>query len=424
MATSTPSTASSSTIPSAKTPPFEKRREERAQEVLAKGRIIDYPSLLAAEPPRMFGKRYRSKTLDLACPTCGHPQQEPARVVSSFCRACGEHFQVRKGVAVAHPGLRVSGIAEIVAPEERRSLFPLAPDSLDPALAPGEAAMENGENPSEAIPPLPAGVVFGLAPAPEDQPEDEPLPAFPLSGIGDQAESRDALSQGSMAALIGAQQTLVLAGREHMPPNFVSPHALRRRDDPLAERSVRCYVCHHVQGVSPYAKSTQCERCCTYISLADYEIKKVSSHTLRTRGDIVITRKGGLVDDSEIVCHHLTVNGAINATVDCSGEAIFRHSGTVRGHLYCEHLVIEKGCEVRFPDGVMTERAEILGRLLGNLTCSGKVLIARNAQLEGELCAIDLELKDGGLITGETRLDPSVHTRLPLRKNFNPAVIG
>ncbi len=366
----------------------------------------------------MLGKRHRSRKLDLACPSCGHPQQEPALVVSSFCRACGEHFRVSKGVALAHPGLRVSGIAELGEPRRRWTEVRI------PGAVAGTEAEETPPFPADPPSgreekPLPAGVFFGFA---DGEAATEEEPDHP--GIGSEAEGRDALGQGSMAALIGAQRTVVLPEREKMPPNFVSPDSRRRRDDSVPEVPVRCYLCHHVQQVSRYAKSTQCARCCAYISLADYEIKTVKSHTLRTRGDIVVGRKGGLVDGSEIVCRNLVVNGAIDATIDCTGDAVFRHSGTVRGHLHCERLVVEKGCEVRFPDGAMAERAEIAGHLVGDLTCSGKVVVARTGFVEGDLAAVDLDLKEGGRISGGTSLDPATSTALPLRKDFNPAVIG
>lgn len=377
----------------------------------------------------MFGKLHRSRKLDLTCPHCGHIQQESAKAVSSFCRSCGEYFRIRRGVAEAGPGLRVSGIADPLPPRRRT---PLTTPDTGAAAGDDEAwqvsAEENEPVPRPLLRPEPevseptgisAGAFFGFA---DDS--GEPEEAVPIPGIGREAQGRESLGQGSMANLMASQQTIVVAEKERMPPNYVAPDGRRRRDDPVAAVPVRCYRCYHIQDVSRYAKSTQCERCSAYISLADYEIKTVKSHTLRTRGDIVIGRRGGLVKNSEIACRHLTVNGAIDATVDCSGDATFRHSGTVRGQLFCEKLTIEKHCEVRFPDGVMARRAEIAGHLVGNLTCSGKVRLARSGLVEGNLSAVDLELKDGGKVTGETRLDPSTSTELPLRKGFNPSVIG
>ncbi|MFT3991713.1 MAG: polymer-forming cytoskeletal protein [Luteolibacter sp.] len=43
-------------------------------------------------------KRHRIR---IECPSCGHSQSEPALVVSTQCRACGEHFKIENGKAVA-----------------------------------------------------------------------------------------------------------------------------------------------------------------------------------------------------------------------------------------------------------------------------------------------------------------------------------
>src|SRR5690606_5658370 len=83
----------------------------------------------------VFGKRYRAKKVDLTCPYCGQQQQEPTLAVSSFCRSCGEHFRVRKGVACAHPGLRVSGLAGVGERRSRRPAPPSASPSAEPAPA-------------------------------------------------------------------------------------------------------------------------------------------------------------------------------------------------------------------------------------------------------------------------------------------------
>lgn len=379
----------------------------------------------------MFGKINRGRKVELTCPNCGGTQQEPALVISSFCRHCGEYFRVRKGVAVPNPGLRVSGIAEVKPRERRRSGD--AGNRVDSAVL-GDSwlvSAEDGEaRPQPILRPeetetadigISAGAFFGLVDESELAREQAEDPVLPM--IGQAAQGREALAQGSMAALIGANQTIVVAEKEKMPPNYVPPDA-RRREESVPEIPVRCFRCYHVQNVSRYAKSTQCARCSAYISLSDYEIKTVKSHTLRTRGDIEIARRGGLINQSEIACHNLTVNGAIDATVDCSGDAVFRHSGTVRGRLYCDKLLIEKRCEVRFPDGVMANRAEIAGHLIGDLTCSGKVRVTRTGIIEGDLAAVELELKDGGRVSGETKLDPATSTALPLRKGFNPTVIG
>jgi len=39
----------------------------------------------------------------MACPACGHKQSEPRLAISSDCRACGEHFEVRRGRPAPRP---------------------------------------------------------------------------------------------------------------------------------------------------------------------------------------------------------------------------------------------------------------------------------------------------------------------------------
>jgi len=61
--------------------------------------------------------------IDLTCPECGHVQSEPLRVVSTQCRSCLKHYQVRDGEVVA----RVHSMARLAKPgahdEEPESEF-------------------------------------------------------------------------------------------------------------------------------------------------------------------------------------------------------------------------------------------------------------------------------------------------------------
>jgi cytoskeletal protein CcmA (bactofilin family) len=355
----------------------------------------------------VFGTRHRPRTIALTCPHCGSEQEEPRRVVSSFCRSCGEHFRVVKGIAVASPGLRTSGIAEVRPPQERRRLAPHAARPVDPretaswlASADDSATPREMPRPSEEPAPLSAGAFFGFADTVADDGNEAPTSE---KLIGADSQARETLAEGSIAALIGEQQTFVAAEREKMPPDYAPPES-RRRVEGVRGFPVRCFRCDHVQQVSRYAKSTQCERCSAYIGFADYEVKKVHSATLRTRGDIVVSRRGALLPPSEIACRHFTANGPFDARIDCTGDAVFSRSGTVHGPLRCERLVIERGCEVSFPDGALAGRAEVSGRLVGNLACTGKVRIGREGVVEGDLRAADVDLREGGRVSGELHL--------------------
>jgi len=379
----------------------------------------------------VFGKFQKPKRIELNCPCCGHSQSEPSLVVSSFCRSCGEHFRVRKGIPVAHPGLRVSGIAEVDAPE--RPTNTRSPRPADEA-APGEVAedawlvsADDHEGVRRRLPSgkddngdgdigISAGAFFGLVNGDEFDEEDRQA----ASGTGAPGKP---LGSGTMGALISSQVAPTVPEQEKMPPNYAAPGSSRKSGEPGDDFEVRCFRCYHRQRVSRYAKSTQCDRCSVYISLADYEVKATRTHTIRTRGNVHIGRRGGIVD-SEIACHDLIVHGSIDAHVDCTGEAVFKHSGVVRGHLHCRRIEIDKHCEVEFPDGVMTDQVDVHGRLVGNVTCSGLVAVYRSAEIAGDVRTRGLDTQDGGSISGETEIDPETTTEPPSKMGFNPSVIG
>jgi len=430
----------------------------------------------------VFLKRQSKSRIDLACPACGFVQSEPAAVVSTFCRSCGEHYRVRRGKVVVRPGIKPSGIVRTLAttPPRRGSGTFVPPLGDDAPLAAEESWLLSAEDGGGFPRPLQprqdddaevgisAGAFFGFA-SPEEpgplptkgargdvgvkgsQPLDDPdAPGDPgdsddsddsdLSGVGvggadsealpgegafplgERAVRRDELSSGSVAALIESQRLPKAPPAARMPADYL-PEEERRSGPSLGDFEARCFRCFHVQYVSRYAKSTQCERCSTYISLADYEIRARRSHTLRTRGNIVIRRRGGL-KDCEIACHHLTVNGLIDARVDCSGDAVFRKSGRVRGHLHCRKLIVEKGAEIEFPDGAKAERAEIHGRLVGDLTCSEIARVHRSGSVSGRLVAASVEIKDGGRVDGETRVDPETSIAPNPTLGYNNPIIG
>jgi len=427
----------------------------------------------------VFLKRQPKGRIDLACPSCGFVQSEPAAVVSTFCRSCGEHYRVRRGKVVARPGLKPSGIVKPLptAPPRREPSPDAAPPGSEVPHAVEDSWLLSAEDGGGAPRPLQprqedevevgisAGAFFGFATPEEPEPlpaerapggtddkesqalddpgdsgdpgdSDDPGPAageaegtdseaLPGEGafpLGEKAVRRDELSSGSVAALIESQRLPQAPSAARMPVDYL-PEEERRSGPSLGDIEARCFRCFHVQHVSRYAKSTQCERCSTYISLADYEIRARRSHTLRTRGNIVIRRRGGL-RDCEIACHHLTVNGTIDARVDCSGDAVFRKSGRVRGHLHCRKLIVEKGAEIEFPDGAKAERAEIHGRLVGDLTCSEIARVHRSGSVSGRLVAASVEIRDGGRVEGETRVDPETSIAPNPTLGYNNPVIG
>lgn len=335
---------------------------------------------------------------------------------------------MRKGVAIPSPGLKVSGVVVDRPARESSDPAPEAEAASTKALDQNsESWLVTSDEKKKGARPLPkpkikeeeesgisAGAFFGLVD------EDDESATTPVV-----KKEKGALAEGSMEALMDSQSHSVNQSKGKMPPNFIPPEKRKKRkDEQVTNHKVRCFRCYHIQLVSRFAKSTQCERCSAYIALANYDIKAIKCHTLRTRGDIAIARRGGLINDSEIACNNLTVNGIIHARVDCSGSAVFRHSGTVKGQLFCSKLVIEKNCEVTFPDGVKTESADVIGNLVGDITASGRIRVAKSGKVDGAASAHEIEIKEGGTVTGNSTVDPDITTHLPLKKGFNPSIIG
>lgn len=178
------------------------------------------------------------------------------------------------------------------------------------------------------------------------------------------------------------------------------------------KKPIRCFECGHIHEVSVAATSTQCARCSLYISLSDQNIREQYSRNIRTRGNVTIHKKGSVVG-CEIACHNLTVLGGISGSVDCSGNATFKNSGKVLGSMHCKHIVIEKKCEMDFPQGIIAESADIYGVVRGDILCSGTIHIFKTGSVLGDATAKAIVMKDGGVLTGQMNIQQDVNISLP-----------
>lgn len=448
-------------------------------------------------------ERFKKKSIEITCPACHGRQIEPALALSTYCRSCGEHLKIIKGVAQLPAGPQFSSVStvrlvsESVPPledlvtqskstEEKDAESNLSEQqngdawvkSKDAPRKGGqrqkgkrkrarERAMNNeGSNDSvghseetspspieeEAAPPVSVAEVFGLTGQSNESPhsgldeeDDSPL-------LGTEAVAYEDLADGSFSAMIPdlieanrdeqESEPAVEVGKDTEEENHPledaidsvaevpaapvpkKPVAVKKSESDIQKTqiNVRCFRCHHRQWESKFAESTQCGRCNTYIRLDDYNIRQPTDRIIRTRGNIVVQRKGSLIG-SDISCRNLLAMGTISTRLDCSGEARFRCSATIEGHLYCETLIVEKGTIVEFSDGLVTESAEIAGTLRGNVTCAGPVEIHRSGILDGDVNAREVRISEGGTITGEMSIDTGLKMVLPVVKGYDPSII-
>jgi len=274
---------------------------------------------MAGEP-----KRHRIR---LACPECGHRQMEPALVVSTQCRACRAHYQVRNGVGV--PRLRLA-----------------ARVATAPATA-GDATPRGTPSPRNA----------------------------------DAARKRFFLWR------------LLFPSR--------SP------------REVQCFACPRVFSAVADAQSSQCPKCGSYVSLRDYDISESWNRGIETRGNIVV-RKGGSLGKVGIRCHDLAVQGRIAADLDCSGAIAVRADAKFTGTIRCRQLRVEKGTRVEFLQPVHADHVVIEGDVLGQIFCTGPVVLEKRASLKGPVRATSLVLRKGARHDGCVEPSPRPEKRVRL----------
>ncbi len=173
---------------------------------------------------------------------------------------------------------------------------------------------------------------------------------------------------------------------------------LFRRDS--GKRSIICYHCENVFEVVPEAQSSQCGKCGGYISLRDYEVDHPWRRRIQTRGDVTIL-KGGSIIGVMVQCHHLTVLGALEAPVDCSGDLRIRSHGKVIGNMRCRELRVERGAVVEIQGEVHAQRVFIDGQVKAQISCTGTIILEKKAHLQGLARAAGLIVRKGAKHTGK-----------------------
>ena len=184
---------------------------------------------------------------------------------------------------------------------------------------------------------------------------------------------------------------------------------LRLLFPPKPPREISCFDCGHHYTAAAEAQSSQCPRCCCYVSLLDYKIEGPWNRRIQTRGNVVIL-KSGSVSGCAIQCHNLTVMGELASSVDCSGDLIIRGHGKVMGTVKCRHLRIQRRGHVEFFHPVTAESVSIAGQARGQIFCAGTVTLEKRAHLQGFVRASAIVIKSGAKHTGTLEIfqpDPS-----------------
>ena len=214
------------------------------------------------------------------------------------------------------------------------------------------------------------------APRKEGDPESEPLPQAP--------RTQPYLRKGPV---------------EPPPRSFL----MRLFNPAKPKHDIICFNCSHHYSTIAEAQSSQCPKCCGYISLLNYEINEPWHRRIQTCGDVII-QKSGIVSGTALQCRNLTVLGELAAPVECSGNLVIRSHGKIIGNIHCRNLRIEKGARVEFLNPVTADTAFIDGHVRGQISCTGSITLEKRARLQGLVRTTSLIVKPGAKHTGSIEM--------------------
>jgi len=86
--------------------------------------------------------------------------------------------------------------------------------------------------------------------------------------------------------------------------------------------------------------------------------------------------------------------------MNCSGDAIFRTSGTIVGEVHCRRFIVEKGSEIVFMNSIYADEVEIHASITGNVFSKGPLLISANGAVNGDVTARSVSIEPGGELNG------------------------
>lgn len=227
------------------------------------------------------------------------------------------------------------------------------------------------------------------APAAVESESDAPEKAPP----GDEAEARQVDEPLPVTALM-----------QRGPSVAENPGTLQKMKDQGFYRQqyfkeAQCFDCDHKFKVGRSSRSANCPSCGAYISLEDIELNMPSSQAIKTRGDVLI-RKRGQLSATHLFARELRCYGSISANMNCSGDAIFRTSGTIVGEVHCRRFIVEKGSEIVFMNSIYADEVEIHASITGNVFSKGPLLISANGAVNGDVTARSVSIEPGGELNG------------------------
>lgn len=107
------------------------------------------------------------------------------------------------------------------------------------------------------------------------------------------------------------------------------------------------------------------------------------------------------------------VDGDLTATAGPGSDQAFIIGGTVSGAVRASRVEVRRGGSVH--GGVVADEAVIEGRVRGGVQASRRLALEESAEVEGDVLARRLSLKEGGRVNGTIRMGDDIQIENPGR---------
>lgn len=376
--------------------------------------------------------------IEVVCPACGAAQYEPRLVVSTFCKRCGVHLTIEKKRVIASEVSKAGGRPDALAPSRTAEATPApispaigksipAPVVAAPALKP--MAQATGPTEAEDLPSiadlsdtgeLGLGMMMQAVSSPGgaqsvplrevDPPVSEPVPLpAPLPTAMQAAAPVTNGETDSATPRVASNVPMAIAELMQTPVQApATPGTLQKMMDQGVYRQqyfkeAQCFECNNKFKVGRSSKSANCPSCGSLISLEDIELNMPSNQAIKTRGDVLIRKRGHLTA-AYLYAKDLRCYGMVQTNVFCSGDAIFKTEGTMVGEVHCRRFIVEKGSEITFMNPIHADEVEIHSPITGNVFSKGSVQIFANGAVNGDVTARSVSIEPGGELNGSMNI--------------------
>lgn len=252
----------------------------------------------------------------------------------------------------------------------------------------------------------PAGRLSGLMSRARGKQQPVPVPQGVASGKGP-----------AMPLQISgfSEQDAPMVGRAALLSNAPSQAGAFKE----APRVVVCFECNASHKVAGASTSTICPSCSTYLDLRNIEIKDRTNQRIKTRGNVVVQKKGALLGTS-VHCGDLTVHGSVAGSIYAAGEVHLKTDGKIIGEIRCQRFILDRKCEVHCLQPVHAEVVEIHGHVTGHFHATQCIILSRHASLTGSAKAHSISMEPGARLNGQVQVRPPER---PERPEFSAALV-